>query len=733
MITLHNNDDIKSDRDNSEKNETKKDDENNSVKNGEIKKDNEDNETKNNDIKKDDENNSVKNGEIKKDEDNETKNNDIKKDGDNSVSNNETKKDNETKNNEARKDYMKCQEYYNVKQYETCFTYCEKAAKQDYNLAQNLLGILYEEGKGCKQDDEKALFWYNTAINKGDNVATFNLALFYERRKNNTKALEIFEKLAAIGELDAMDSIAWIYYRMKYYCCAKYWAEKCIGSYYNKSNNKVDRTCVGSCYILLGYLCQFEIRCLCQSGCDDIKIKNVETNDFKASPSDRALGDCKFNHESHINYIHAIVHYKKAIEFNNIKACIYLSRLLDSDYKRPNMDEKLYDEKESLKYYKLAAENGDVNSQWNLYVHYNIKCKDVEEAKKWLKMAAENCDEDAYKIYFDMIENTDVEKDAKYFDAILSKIYSDENNKQIIASKHDERNINKIIEYGISLIKMGKRWAMYQLGLYYIETFSLVGKDYILSPSQIIDLGYSTLPLSKYKVDPISCVPNGIISATDNPLKPSSFESEIPKIGSENTSNTSTNITSTQSSTTLFQEGIRLLHFAASKGHILSRQKLTSYEIIRNTVYKGGYKDIDLTLYYVSSVQEHLCTILNMYRECYTHSAMHDLLKYFIYEYGFDWREYYTKYGSACMEDGFPIILKHHEDLCHVYKYIINMSFLPMDVINITGYYISWFYLVDEEMKKKNSINVKGKDGINSNKKAKISGYINLFLDLCTR
>ena len=53
--------------------------------------------------------------------------------------------------------------------------WCEKAAAQGNVQAQTVLGLLYYQGKGVKQDYTKARAWWEKAAAQGNNVAKKSL------------------------------------------------------------------------------------------------------------------------------------------------------------------------------------------------------------------------------------------------------------------------------------------------------------------------------------------------------------------------------------------------------------------------------------------------------------------------------------------------------------------------------------------------------------------------------
>ena len=383
--------------------------------------------------------------------------------------------------------YERSKYYENQASYKIAFQLCEKAAKLGYAPAQNALAIMYEDGKVCRKDEEKAIYWYNSAIIKGDTNAIYNLGIYFQKYKKYSEAIEVFERIKDIDDPDFLESLAEVNYEIKNYCATKYLARKCIdlinpGNTINKGvdstghkdrddknnghkdkdkedkdkdkedrdrdkdhkedENKEDENgnkdhkdkedengnkdkenrdkenkderdkdkkdrdgnkdykdkedkngnkekdkekdsdnedkknnknkIIARCYNTLGSIFINKEKCSCY----------LRRNNASEEPCGHI-----------IDYSIAIDHFRKAAEYSCIKAYYNLSYLLDPVLKEPDMDEKLYDENESLKYYKLAANNGYTSCQWNLYVHYRDK-NDLEEANKWLKMAAERGNKD---------------------------------------------------------------------------------------------------------------------------------------------------------------------------------------------------------------------------------------------------------------------------------------------------------------------------------------------------
>jgi len=80
------------------------------------------------------------------------------------------------------------------------FEYHKKSAKRGYDMSQNVLGILYENGEGIEKDLGKAIYWYNRAAENENEFAQYNLGRCHNLgigiEKNETKAFEYFKRSA---------------------------------------------------------------------------------------------------------------------------------------------------------------------------------------------------------------------------------------------------------------------------------------------------------------------------------------------------------------------------------------------------------------------------------------------------------------------------------------------------------------------------------------------------------
>ena len=91
-----------------------------------------------------------------------------------------------------------------------------RLANQGNAQAQSNLGVMYYEGKGVRQDYQKAVEWYTKAANQGDADAQHNLGLRYYNgegvRQDYQKAFEWYTKAADQGDASAQNSLGVMYY-----------------------------------------------------------------------------------------------------------------------------------------------------------------------------------------------------------------------------------------------------------------------------------------------------------------------------------------------------------------------------------------------------------------------------------------------------------------------------------------------------------------------------------------
>ena len=92
--------------------------------------------------------------------------------------------------------FERCKLYYSSENYTEAFKCFQKVAEQGNASAQFNLGVMYENGRGVKQDYFKAVEWYQKAAEQGNASAQSNLGYMYYDgegvRQNYTKAKEYF-------------------------------------------------------------------------------------------------------------------------------------------------------------------------------------------------------------------------------------------------------------------------------------------------------------------------------------------------------------------------------------------------------------------------------------------------------------------------------------------------------------------------------------------------------------
>ena len=68
---------------------------------------------------------------------------------------------------------------YQSGDYNQAFKLFQLLAQQGDALAQNNLGVMYENGQGVAQNHQQAFTWFQRAANQGDDDAQYNLGVMY--------------------------------------------------------------------------------------------------------------------------------------------------------------------------------------------------------------------------------------------------------------------------------------------------------------------------------------------------------------------------------------------------------------------------------------------------------------------------------------------------------------------------------------------------------------------------
>lgn len=101
--------------------------------------------------------------------------------------------------------------YYNDGDPVTARCWFLKAAKQGFARSQNELGLLYQDGEGVKQDNEKAKYWFEQAAKNGHAGGMNNLAAIYMLEGDTDKAIPWFQRSADLGYVEALYNLAMCY------------------------------------------------------------------------------------------------------------------------------------------------------------------------------------------------------------------------------------------------------------------------------------------------------------------------------------------------------------------------------------------------------------------------------------------------------------------------------------------------------------------------------------------
>ncbi len=130
----------------------------------------------------------------------------------------------------------------------------EKSANKEHAKAQYYLGAMYYLGIGTKQDLKKAHQWIKKAALQSHVDAQYNLAQMYEKGRGTDKDLVLankwYDKSAKLGNKDSQYYLAKTYEQDKNYRSALSWYEKAakqghadaqyhLGEFYKKGNSVV--------------------------------------------------------------------------------------------------------------------------------------------------------------------------------------------------------------------------------------------------------------------------------------------------------------------------------------------------------------------------------------------------------------------------------------------------------------------------------------------------------------
>lgn len=110
-----------------------------------------------------------------------------------------------------------CIEHYSKQDFEQAFSECSIAAQKNVAQAQNILGVLYQQGQGVELDYESALEWFEKAAKAGDLAGQINTGKMYSKgwnwlsRPDYIKAFQHFSHAANQNQPEAQFIVALCY------------------------------------------------------------------------------------------------------------------------------------------------------------------------------------------------------------------------------------------------------------------------------------------------------------------------------------------------------------------------------------------------------------------------------------------------------------------------------------------------------------------------------------------
>lgn len=278
-------------------------------------------------------------------------------------------------------------------------------------------GVMYEEGKGVKQDFKEAIKWYRKAVKVGHVASMYKLGYMYSSgkgiRKSYVNAVPLYQKAAEAGNVEAMHELAFMYELgigvKQDYKKAKSWCQKAAEAgddramhilgdmYYNGTGVKKDYKESMRWHLKAAKLGHIDAMYCVAAMYDN---GEGEEQDFKKAAQwyrkGAEAGDSEAMYQLGLmleigmgikkNVAEAVRWVRKAAEADNIEAMNYLGFL----YEQGTGVKKNY--KEAERWYRIAADAGQSDAMYSLGVMYDngtgVK-KNVKEAVRWIRKAAE--------------------------------------------------------------------------------------------------------------------------------------------------------------------------------------------------------------------------------------------------------------------------------------------------------------------------------------------------------
>ena len=257
----------------------------------------------------------------------------------------------------------------------------EAKAKAGDPNAQLALGVIYENGKGVKQNYAEAVYWYRKSAEQGNIIAQDNLGVMYENGRgvgqDYVEALKWYRKAAEQGRANAQCNLGLMYENGRGveqdYVESVKWYRKAAEQGHARAQNNLgvkyeNGRGVGQDYV------------------EAVKWYR------KAAEQGNAYAQCNIGYMYENsrgverNYVESVKWYRKAAEQGHARAQDNLGVM----YEHGTGVEQDY--VEALKWYRKAAEQGRANAQCNLggmYYYGKGVERDYAEVLKWFRKAAE--------------------------------------------------------------------------------------------------------------------------------------------------------------------------------------------------------------------------------------------------------------------------------------------------------------------------------------------------------
>ena len=245
----------------------------------------------------------------------------------------------------------------NVRQdYEEAARWYRLSAERGFAKAQNNLGFMYEKGYGMKRNDAEAVRWYTRAAQNGNARAQCNLGYMYEKgygvMQNYTEAARWYRLSAEQGFARAQNNLGWLYHNgygvEQDYEEAEIWYKKAAaqGDNYAKNN-----------------------------------LKNLNKDIYRNRPRKSGYSDNDGYGESEKLYMLRRAADRGETDAQNDLGVSYLK----------GVNGAKQDYKEAVKWFKMAANSGNMHAQYNLawcYARGHGVPQSDEKATAWFRKAA---------------------------------------------------------------------------------------------------------------------------------------------------------------------------------------------------------------------------------------------------------------------------------------------------------------------------------------------------------